>query len=874
MKKYISLLLSVLLMFSLAGVSFAQTQDSGVLLELKGLGIVTDEKPLDEVVTRGEFAELVTAILNMKELAEQIDPTDRYGDVAIQSSYAKPVALLSRLGILNGVGECKFAPDDGIYLNQAVKMLVYCTGYDMVAGEKGGWPGGYLSVGASIGLLKNVQAHEPLTRADVYQLLYNALTVELLQQSFGEPGDTLVKSGDTLRSILMNGSSSENIYDNIFTTKGVMEANAYSYIGSPVSDLSDREVVIDSVIYDVGETNAADFFGQKVEFFATETERGYMLLSIRAVSEQKVVTLDAEDVSGKIGNRVLYTNESDKELDIALADMPKVVYNGTRVVYPEDSLYQFENGTLTFIDHNGDKKAEVVVLEEYENVVAKSYSNGYFMFRNDCFYRGSNSLYVDPDDDTKKLMVVDGSNRLVEEFHDDKIVSIFADLGGSRYRIVVSDKIITGTLESIFEEELFVDGVSYNYDKSIDFSTMLGEEATFFVNFNNEIVFSKSGYIPRYGYILGLARKDALSPLKVRLLTAGQVDFGVDINVEDVNDTSQVPYLISQNDAVTVLECAEKVNFNGSSYRGNLDSISSRLLYQAVSYRVNAEGKISRLELAEQDGGDANRRSKYNVYEMVFGGSEYIDGFAINQDTRVICVPNDPSSDDDCMVKVKIDVANNATGYLVTGHDFDESNKKVRLLVIHSEMDSEQVRTVGLTSSRASVVRSVVNRYNEETGETETVIEILTDDTVYTLKPLESLDVSSLQKGDVLAYLTNTNDKLENILVFESLTRLRSDMHVSSRDNYTETFGSVTAISRDDIDSLNNILVTNMTLCADGVEYLFRIPQRNKPSVYLYQSHNNTVEPALLTDIIPGQDKVYVLERSGDSYIRAVVIVR
>jgi len=883
MKRFLGLLLACILVLSGTMTAFAADADK-VTFELSGLSIVSPDST-GETVTRGEFAEMVVAILGLQKLADQMAPTAQFADVAPNAPYAKAVSLLSQIGIINGVEERRFAPDEMVSFEQAVKVLVVCTGYEEIAKANGGWSIGYTTVAAKNGFLNDVTASKPFARKDLYQLIYNALDVKLLVQAVGSPEVKLEKTGDTLRSQLMTGGS-----ENVYKMTGTVTANAFSYTSTAVSNLRENEVVIDSVIYEIGNTNAYDLLGHKVEFFAAEKEDGdgYVLLYIRPAKADNVITLSADEFLSKSGNNLTYLDENDREKTVYITDDTKILYNGTRVRYPSDDLYDFENGSISFFDHDTDKRLEVVMIEEYVSTVAKSFNGQLFTLRTNCFYNGSNSLFVDTDSDYVMMRVTDAEGNPVESFTEERTISIYADQSGSRYKVVVSDKTVNGVLQMISEEGLMVENEIYPVDSSQSLNVRVGQQYVMYINAFGEAVFADSKHTSNYAFVMGVNRKGSLSGYEARMLLAGPVDFGVDVNEEDVNDTSQIPFLISQNAGVVVFNLAESVRIDGRAYTGDaLGTQLAGLQGKAISYAANEAGQITAFDNLVVCGGNTINRSKYNVYEMLFGGTTLVEGFGITSDTQVLCIPNSATAgvvnpaaaDDDCMVTLKIDVENNETGYLVSGYDYNENKKSARLLVIYADMNASQVRGMELTTSKASFISSVTSQYDEELGESKTVVNILNGSSKLTLDPMDitadNADLANIKAGDLVTYRTNNNGLLENVMILRSFVGLTNDLRVSNYDdNFTETLGTVTQMVRDEIDTANNVRVTVMTMTVNGTSYSINVPQRNKPPVYIYNAAKGTVESAAATDIIPGQERVYVLQRTGDSAVRAIVLIR
>ncbi len=887
MKRIIGIILALVLLLCGTLPTFAVASADKVSFELEGLGIIDPANNDKEYVSRSEFSKMIVALLGMQEVAELTPATDRFADVSPSADYAKAVSLLSRLGVINGVSENSFAPDAAILTEQAVKILVVCTGYRDIAERDGGWPNGYMVTAGKIGLLNNVDVSVPISRAALYRLLHNALDAKLLSAILGDD-EGRMEIGGTLREALMSGNNTER-----YQQTGVVQANAYTYIGSPISDMREDEVAIGNVLYRVGETNAAELVGHNVEFFAVETaDDAFEIISIRPAKNEETITLKPDEFLSKSGTTLKYLDENEKERSVTVPTSAKVIYNGTRVLRPADSIYDIKNGSMSLIAHAGGKTIDVVIIEEFKSVVATSFKENNFTFRPDTPFEGRTSFFVDPDDEAYKLITVDVDGQPIETFTDTRVVSIMKSQDGSRVKVMVSDKTIEGVLEAIHEDGITVDGTDYAIDNSCSLSLSVGKSYEMFLNYRDEVVMAVGEVNENYAYILGAARTGGLGGGQVRMLLAGTVDFGVEVNEEDVTDTDQIPFLVGQNSGVAVYDLANRVRIGNTNYSATeAVTILNNPEMAVVSYTLNDDGTIRSIVPADYYGGHTGtERSKYSVYEMVFGGSEFYQGFALSAQTKVICVPvsmtnnvvaiRNNASEEDCMVKVTVDVGNNEVGYLACGYDIDEKGEKVRLLVMRAVMEADTVRPTTLTSSRASIVTDVVTRYKEEVGDNVTTYKIQNGGSVLELDALEAGfgstgKLGNVTAGSLISYLVNKDDKLESALVIRDLDALSSDREVTNNTiGITEVYGTATGILANQVDSVNYRLVTNLTVSVNGREQTIGVPQLNKPPVYIFNTKKCTAEAASIGDVIPNRDKVYVVYRTGDKLIRAIVIMR
>lgn len=191
MKKYISVLLLVLMTLvpfsGFAGDIDPDFQDAINLCQALGIMQNYEDGTFrpDNKVTRAEFSTILIRLLSLEQAAEAIDEPSKFNDVADNHWAKKQINLLYTLGYINGVGNGQFMPDGNITYEQAVKTLVVILGYGILADTSSEpWYTTYITIGAKIGLLKKTQFEisETLTRAQLAQLISNALDIELLME--------------------------------------------------------------------------------------------------------------------------------------------------------------------------------------------------------------------------------------------------------------------------------------------------------------------------------------------------------------------------------------------------------------------------------------------------------------------------------------------------------------------------------------------------------------------------------------------------------------------------------------------------------------------------------------------------------------------
>ena len=157
MKKIISLVLVLFMVLSVFSVpSFAnntQLSSSNVSF-LHMLEICENETLKDtDVLTRIELAKMYYKILTGKSIPEYSEYQSPYFDIG-EEEYGF-VKSVSEAGIMTGVSSTLFGKDEPVTYIQLVKTIVTLLGYNTHALAQGGWPTGYLSVAAQLGITKS-----------------------------------------------------------------------------------------------------------------------------------------------------------------------------------------------------------------------------------------------------------------------------------------------------------------------------------------------------------------------------------------------------------------------------------------------------------------------------------------------------------------------------------------------------------------------------------------------------------------------------------------------------------------------------------------------------------------------------------------------
>ncbi len=134
-------------------------------------------------ITRTEAA---VVIVRAGKLSTNSSKKSTYTDVANNFWGKDYIMAASDAGIIKGMGNGKFAPQDKLTRNQIIKMIVCMVGKEQEALGNGGWPKGYVKVAGSNSII-DVETYTqmvsgnygdlPASRGEVAQWIYNSRNI-------------------------------------------------------------------------------------------------------------------------------------------------------------------------------------------------------------------------------------------------------------------------------------------------------------------------------------------------------------------------------------------------------------------------------------------------------------------------------------------------------------------------------------------------------------------------------------------------------------------------------------------------------------------------------------------------------------------------
>jgi hypothetical protein len=136
----------------------------------------------DKAINRAEFAALVSRALKVPDSALASYTSTTFKDTSGYGWAVPYLAYCQQKGIMKGDGYGNAMPGRTINPNEAVTMILRAIGYtDNASVLVGQWPANYVALGQNHNLYENVSNDVEMNKAAAAQMIYNALTVQLVQ---------------------------------------------------------------------------------------------------------------------------------------------------------------------------------------------------------------------------------------------------------------------------------------------------------------------------------------------------------------------------------------------------------------------------------------------------------------------------------------------------------------------------------------------------------------------------------------------------------------------------------------------------------------------------------------------------------------------
>lgn len=585
MKKIISILLCVCLLTGITSIASAAKKanvDKYEILDIfKRLNMLGEDYSgltidLEKNISRADFA-----FLSANVLKRDIVASDRlyFYDVSEQHWAYPYVTKLVDCGLLFVGEDKKFNPNDTITRDDAVKIILRALGYTFENVD-------YIdltSIVNSIGITSGVSNVGDITYGDALQMLYNALTAEVI-------GISGVSNGSGMYT--GTGKIYLEYEYSISFKRGIVEGfDGISFTGQSVDE---GEALISGEKFEASDFDLRDLLGTTISYlysFEDDDEKKLIWIKKDKTDELMIYYSDGPvKFDPSTYELTYYESSSERRKKINISKTADVIYNDEYVVSGIEELIAGDIYSMKLIKNSGDKEYSKVILSSYQNMIIGALDQ-----INQCIYDKVTKQYISLNDIERFDIIKDNKKINFSDLSIDNILSVYTSQSGERIRIVVSDNVVKGNITSIDEE----DGYTYI---AIAESEYRSYKKTSYENISRNIPVTL--YIDANGFI-AYAEK---------YIAQGNLAYMFDISMAD-HDECMVVEMFKSNGKIEKVKTAETVRIDDKKFEyaeDAFDKLGGKTFNPSlILYKTNVDGLITHIYFPSKDK-NAPLRQIYN----------------------------------------------------------------------------------------------------------------------------------------------------------------------------------------------------------------------------------------------------------------------
>lgn len=734
----------------------------------------------DDTIIRSEVTKVGVALMGLSQVADSSAGVSFYPDVDKDHWANGFINVATAQDLVIGDDTGTFRPDDEIKYSEAVAILVRALGYEPQASSKGGYPSGYIATASSIGLTKGVSgsASTLISRGDVARLAYNALTINLMEQTgFGSNVNYEV----TDKTLL------EDKLDTVKVT-GKVEAIGSSAIDAS-SGLEKNEIKISGTVYNAGDVDTRTLLGFNVDAYVTKGsgKQQTLIAAIPSEGKNNVVTI-ASDMIEKIENsessRVIHWHEDESSNTVtksAIEANGYLVYNGKAADF--DKLTEIESGSIILLDSDGNKKYDVVFVNETINYVVDDVFPASHKITDKYDLP---ALELDTEDESKTIFIKIGSEDAdLKDLKEWDIVSVTKSEDEELIYATVSRKSVSGKITEADDDHVYIGGEKYKKASNYPHSFALGDEGTFYLDIDGKIA----------AYDGKVAKSSNYAYLEDAAISSG-MDKVLNLKV------------FTKEGKLEVLSGAKKIRVNsrsGLTPEEALDAIGEG--GKLITIEKNSKGEVTKINTSKvSDTIDEstfvqNLAEENVVYRAKSSKLMASSGnVTVGNDTVIFDIPADGSVDE-YAVRDK-SIFSDGGLYNIIVYDMTEDLKAGVIIVTNSVAKADEASSAAvidkITTARNDNDEVIHKLYAFVDGESKTFVTV--DDTI-----LKNSEGKLLSQGDVIQYRANSKGEIDAItLLFES-SKSETEFKTEHSDDHVTLYGKITKKFSDSVNvSIND----------------------------------------------------------------------
>ncbi len=464
--------------------------------------------------------------------------------------------------------------------DEAAHYIVGILGYDIYT-EKNGGTVSRAQIAIKNGLFDDIDynGEKNITRGEFAQLIYNALNSPMVEQTtFGE---TERYSKDEDNTLIMSKFDSEIVSGIVTSQFGIsLYPNDYP---------EENTISIDRTPYMLGDYVVDEMLGHRA-LAVIKHERNDKRTILMVTKDQYDDTLAVPlDDTAYAAEGVFYYEVDGKERKINYSNIDRIIENSNQVTPAEFlDIVNSSDGEVRFASVNSSKYDLAIVMSPSTYVVSNvSPMNELINFEYNAKYGEDNFIKVGSDDESS--LWKNGSKIRLSDIKPGNVVEIIANSDSSSFYVNVIENSVSGAVETVEDDKLYIDGKKYYISKAYDEARKtdaslpvlkLGTEGTFYVN--------------NMGGIVGYA-KVGLGDYKYGILKElGSMGSGLSAQklIRIFNDDAQwVNYPLA-----TTLTLDGETGLSDESALSVLQSSKDIICYKPVRFKANSRNEITFLD--------------------------------------------------------------------------------------------------------------------------------------------------------------------------------------------------------------------------------------------------------------------------------------
>lgn len=826
---------------------------------LGALGIMVGDaedgmfRPNDSIL-RSEMAKVSVYTAGYEDVAKGLTGPTRFPDVVSNHWANGAINVADQQGMVIGDDVGTFRPDDDVLFQEAVTIMVRTLGYEPKAAASGGYPTGYMVTASSIQLLKGISANgaEPAKRGDIAQLVFNTLTVNMMEQKGYGSNITYEETDKTL------------LFDRLNVEKGYGQIKSTSETGLDGGAVSDGKIKINDSIFTEGHTTAKEHLGYNVVYYAridTNSDEKTLILIRPQDNKNKTLKIDAENLSEVKGEAdkdktvIYWENKSANTTKTAtVVANPVYILNGKYESTVAPERIKTETGNIILLDTDVNGIYDIVFINELKNIVVSTVST--VTGRITDKYNGG-SILLDPEDDSIDYSIIlDGYSYELKDLKEWDVISYTTSEDKTLIKAYVSRESILGTVTQITDDGIKFDSADgvYEIAKSYPNEINIRDKGRFYLDIEGKIAAFDEN-----------ATADENN--------AGRGDYAYLVNAGitgTIDKTAQFKIFNTAGETV-VLNGADKMRL-GSTYGLTPEKMISELgkdgnvTPQLITFETNSSGKVTGIDLAvdvTETGAPNTTKFSKNVAaesQVYKSASKKIGNVTVGENTVIFDIPAEAEKDTSKYSVRGMSALSNDTPYDIIVYDLQEDYTAKVVIITNTQGITNPESPLVVVSQIASGQNGDYEDIDIVTGyENGKEVELKSTDKTVFVK-----GTNRLEAGDIFQYNTNTKGEVDSITLLFDVSKKTTEFSKEVSTDLKLAYGRVTKRFANSVNLDVNGEVKNYS--TDGATvYSFNSGKKNNKVT--------VVSPADI-ELYEEGNEVYLFIKLYKDEVREMVIVR